>query len=210
MIVFNLSRAAAQALAVSAEDNITYMPKMAWYADLVLINRRRCIIAMEESTRYAMVFCGLSRAQLNQFPELFAERLWREVFSICYHVDESAMQSLMAQVQNLQHQVRFQLGQHASVQQHILQVAADLREQVELRCRKLPVDPAAAFSYGIIRVNKVLRQRGNLKEYFVPVDAFEQLCLALIDTPAPIRDQTRGIEPDALDNVIQVNFGRSR
>jgi hypothetical protein len=154
-----------------------------------------------------MVFCDLSADQLQCFPTLFAERLWREVFSICHHADEQATTQLMGRVCELKHQVRFQLGHNASVQSHILQVAADLREQVELRKRALPVDPAAAFSYGILRVNKVLRQRGNLKEYFVPVDAFENLCLKLIKAPTPAREEAIGIEADALDNVIQVNFG---
>lgn len=228
MIVFNLTHEAAEILPVTLSSNIAYLPTMNWYAHHVLINQSQCIIAMEERTRYAMVFCGMTDETLQQFPEMFAERLWREVFSICNHVDEAAMNTLMERVKGLRDQVCFQRGFDKSVLSHIHQVAVDLREQVEVRKRALPVEPMAAFSYGIVRVNKVLRQRTATKEYFVPIDEFESLCMNLVKLPRSRTEPVVGIEPDepafasektielelrpienaVAGNVIRVNFER--
>lgn len=228
MIVFNLTHEAAAVLPVTLSSNLAYLPTMNWYAHHVLINQSSCIIAMEERTRYAMVFCGMTDQALQEFPEVFAERLWREVFSICNQVDGVAMQTLMERVKSLKHQVCFQRGFDKSVLSHILQVAVDLREQVEVRKRTLPVEPMAAFSYGIVRVNKVLRQRNATKEYFVPIDEFESLCMNLVKLPRRLAEPVIGIEPEETafasektielelrpiadtvsGNVIRVNFER--
>lgn len=228
MIVFNLSQEAADVLPVTLSSNLAYLPTMNWYAHLVQVKQSPCIIAMEERTRYTMIFCGLTGEMLQQFPDLFAERLWREVFSICNQVDGNAIKTLMERVQALRHQVCFQRGFDKSVHHNILQVAADLREQVEVRKRALPVEPIAAFSYGIVRANKVLRQRAATQEYFVPIDEFEDLCMNLVKLPRNRAEPLLGIEPieppfapektielelrpidDAVPgNVIRVNFDR--
>lgn len=195
MIVFNLSQEAADVLPVTLSSNLAYLPTMNWFAHLVQINQSPCIIAMEERTRYTMIFCGLTSEMLQHFPDIFAERLWREVFSICNNVNDAEMNTLMERVKSLRHQVCFQRGFDKSVHSNLLQVAADLREQVEVRKRALPVEPIAAFSYGIVRANKVLRQRSATQEYFVPIDEFEDLCMTLVKLPRNRTEPLYGIEP---------------
>lgn len=54
-----------------------------WYLHRVILERRKIFIAMEAHTRYAMIFCGVTKPVLAKFPILFADYLWRHIVSLC-------------------------------------------------------------------------------------------------------------------------------
>ncbi|MFA7553053.1 MAG: hypothetical protein WCY88_02295 [Spongiibacteraceae bacterium] len=158
---------------------VTLLPVMTWYAHRVIIARRKCIIIMEATSRYAMVFCGMKKADFEHFPDLFQDRLWREVFAVCEGIPESDISQLSATVLNICEQQRYQIGHDRSVTAHIKQVAEHLELMVRYQGETLPVDRMAAFEFGV-SVNELLRKRRGDKDYFRPVEAFQDLCGELI------------------------------
>ena len=54
-----------------------------WYVHRVFIARCKYIIAMEAHTRYALIFCGVTKPVFHRFQELFADYLWRHIVALC-------------------------------------------------------------------------------------------------------------------------------
>ena len=95
MLQFHLSKTLAkqmQSLLVPAPD---IRPEgMQWYAQGISLLGEQCILAIEAHSRYLMVFCNLPITELENFPLLFRERLWREVIAVCLLEDKQAQETL--------------------------------------------------------------------------------------------------------------------
>jgi len=180
MIQFHLTKKLAKDLKkhVQPKAEINYQA-MQWYANVVTVARRKCIIAMELQSRYVMIFCGMTKEELEQFPKIFQERLWREVLALCgEEVNEDVLKKLSDQVLSLANEQNYQEGHDRSVSTHMNQVAQSLEIYVQYQGYDLPVSSAAAFEFGV-RENQMIRKRKANKDYFRPIEVFREFWLHL-------------------------------
>lgn len=184
-----------------------------WYGHYSTIGDCGCIVLMELQSRYAMVFCGQNPEDIEFFPDILQDRLWREVCVITQlesplPEDEIAMLSDIAlDLSSSQH---FQKGSDPSVTAHIAQVFDQLRYMVEVEGYPLPEHGADAVSFGL-QVNESYRKRKGDIDYFVPLEVFRDFWLGLIDVvknKKPGRATSIKFDSDeqSKDNVIKVDF----
>lgn len=148
---------------------------MQWYAHRVYVLCRKCVIAMEAQSRYAMVFSGLTKPDFEKFPELFLDRLMREALSICQLADEQS-EHLAALIMLLGEPI--QPGSDRSVQAHINDVIREL-DWMAHDIGYLPKQASHEFNFGL-RVNQMLRKRKGDKDYFYPLEELRGLWLGLL------------------------------
>ena len=163
MLQFYLSNALSRDLKMHLEEKSDPdFQALQWYAHRVTIDRRKCVIAMERQSRYAMVFCGLTKRDFENFPQIFQERLWREVVSITQlENDDIPIISELALDISVEH--HYQPGSDRSVMAHINQVAELLEIIVYHYGEGLPLTDNDAFAFGI-RANETPRKRKKDKD----------------------------------------------
>lgn len=189
-----------------------------WYAHQVVLNGVPCMILMELQSRYAMVFCGAVAQQVENFPDAFQDRLWREA-CVVTQLDELLPDDDVALLSDIaldlsSSQVYFK-GSDRSVMAHISQVADYLRYVVEDEDRPIPEHGADAVNFGL-EVNEMLRKRKGEQDYFVPLEVFRDFWLGLVDV---VKDSpsNEGVSAKMADsghvdgtNVINVDFKNRR
>lgn len=178
---------------------------------------------MEWQSRYAMLFCGAVAKQVEEFPDVVQDRLWREVCVITQldqllpDDDIALLSDIALDLSSDQHYLK---GTDRSVMAHISQVVEQLRYMVEFEGYPLPEDGADAVSFGL-SVNEMLRKRKGDKDYFVPLEVFRDFWLGLIrvvkEQPAAKKSSASlsavGTVSEASergDNVINVDFKKRR
>lgn len=200
MIQFHLSKTLSKDLAMHlGQAQAANASAMQWYAHRVTVLRRKCIIAMEWQSRYCMVFCGLTKNAFSQFPEIFADRLWREAVSLC-QLDEHGSEKLVALVDMLSAEQHFQTGSDRSVQAHINDVAWHLKNMAE-QIGHLPESPEDAFGFGV-QMNDWLRKCKSDKDYFKPIEVFQDFWLGMLEHLAL---EQRGRDDSDRDRPISDN-----
>lgn len=83
MIQISVSKLLAKPLGRHLQPARILQPDLYWYAEVEMIGSYTCVVAQEQSTQYLMVLCGLSGDDFSGFPQLFAERFYREAAAIC-------------------------------------------------------------------------------------------------------------------------------
>jgi hypothetical protein len=218
MLQIHLSQSLAKEFESHLQDVTEPEPTaLQWYAHKAIVQRRKCVVLMEYQSRYAMVFCGLTKREFDQFPELLQERIWREVNIICQlneslsDDDFSILSDLTLDLTSKQY---YQRGSDRSVMTHISQVIEDLRVSVEEGGFELPVNSNEAIHFGL-GVNDMYRKRKNDKDYFVPLDIYTGFWLGLVDVvrskqskPGKSKSSARKGVTRGDDNVIHVDFGK--
>ncbi|MEH6343621.1 MAG: hypothetical protein V7785_00915 [Bermanella sp.] len=190
MIEFKLTKDLAKDLAILPKETPSQAPSrmassvgaMVWYAHRVIIGRRKCIIAMESQSRYAMVFCGLTQATFANFPKLFKERLWREACAVTQlqkplPAEEVSLISGLAL--EFCQQMEFGSQTDRSVQSHIRQVKEQLFYMVNEEAEALPVKDEDAIRFGL-SANRTLRKCKGDHDYFVPLEVFRDFWLGRV------------------------------
>lgn len=171
----------SKALAADLKAHLTEVPSgpgaMQWYAHRVVVLRRKCVVAMEAQSRYAMVFTGLTKPDFEKFPELFLDRLVREALSIC-QLDDEQSEHLVALVMLLGESIQISPGSDRSVQAHINDVAREL-DWMSHDIGYLPEQASHEFNFGL-RVNQMLRKRKGDKDYFYPLEELRGFWLGLL------------------------------
>lgn len=214
MIDFHLSQTLAKDLTMHVCEETAINPSgLQWYAHRITIARRKCIIAMEEQSRYAMVFCGLTKTEFEYFPEIFQDRLWREVISLCELDDDDDIAEMSELVLNLSVEQHYSPGSNRSVQSHIRQVANELSWMVDNDVYRLPMSGSEAFAFGL-SANEMLRSTSERKGYFQPFLVFRDFWLGLLKqvrqqsaekyAPAQLSHAPRGKAGE--NNIIHVDF----
>ncbi|MES9990656.1 MAG: hypothetical protein ABW098_01805 [Candidatus Thiodiazotropha sp.] len=178
-----------KALSADLKSHLIEVPAtqgaMQWYAHRVHVMRRKCVIAMEAQSRYAMVFTGLKKPDFERLPELFLDRLMREALSIC-QLDEERSDHLASLVMMLGESIQISQGSDRSVQTHINEVARELDwMSYEIGC--LPENDEDEFSFGL-RVNQTPRKRKGDKDYFYPLEELRGFWLGLLERVVAIPD----------------------
>lgn len=177
-----------KALAQDLQSHLVEVPveagAMQWYAHRTTLMRRKCVVAMEAQSRYAMLFTGLTKADFRQFPQLFRDRLVVEALSICQPNDQQAGKlELMATL--VAEPIDVLAGYDRSVLAHINEVVRELGWMVQ-GVGALPRDDEDEFTVGL-RVNQMLRRRKSDQDYFYPLQQMRGFWLGLLQrvTPPP-------------------------
>ncbi len=172
----------SKALAADLKAHLTEVPAgpgaMQWYAHRVVVLRRKCVIAMEAQSRYALIFTGLTKPDFEKFPGLFLERLMHEALSIC-QLDDEQSEHLATLVMLLGESVQISPGSDRSVQAHINDVAREL-DWMAHDIGYLPEQASHEFNFGL-RVNRMLRKRKGDKDYFYPFEELRGFWLGLLE-----------------------------
>ncbi|ABB39661.2 hypothetical protein Dde_2866 [Oleidesulfovibrio alaskensis G20] len=144
-----------------------------WYVHRVTMQRRKHVIVMEESTRYALLFCRVTQPFFKNFPEFFADTLWRHIVSLCA-VPTARFGSIQAMTTDMCSENIYHKGLNRSVQAHI-------RDSfLTLECYLLhepPINLARqedVFQMNI-RINETPRTRYGEKNYIWSLREFQRL-----------------------------------
>ena len=148
-----------------------HLRAMQWYAHRVTVKRRKCVIVMELQSRYALVFCGLTQRDFEQFPETFRTRLICEVASICQLGDDAQKELTPLVVAQAEQQV-FQTGSDSDIQVHIQNVAWSLNEWADEH-GQLPTGDGECFDFDVF-INQQLRTRREDEPPFEPMERFRR------------------------------------
>lgn len=183
-----------------------------WYAHLVTVADADCVIVMEQQSRYALIFCDLSRRELANFPDMLKDRLWREVALLAQLESPLAKRELAFLIElaaGIGGRQSYSLGTDSSVLSHIRQVKEQLEYLVYDEALPLPVAADDAVRFGLA-VNDTMRSRKSTRDWFVPLEVFRDFWLGLLDhvsqAQAKIAPERHYIAP----NVIAVDFARHR
>ena len=152
-----------------------------WYIHRVIIERRKCFVAMEAHTRYGMLFCGMTKPVLRNFSSLFADYLWRHIVSLCA-VEDADFGHIKAMSSKMCTDVIYHKGLNKSVQAHIKDVAHQL--EWDIHRYGFPTDPGKEF-FMSMKANMVPRRRHREKGFIIPLEEFQRLwCEILGVAPA--------------------------
>ncbi|RYZ89017.1 MAG: hypothetical protein EOO68_25835, partial [Moraxellaceae bacterium] len=137
MIQFYLSKDAAGDFKHLVEAKVPEnYQAMQWYLHRVTIARRKCIIAMEKHSRYVITFCGLTKKDFADFPQLFS--YWFSLHALAsvveHHGEDDVLeQRVLELAEVIADGQTYQQGFDRSVTAHISQVVDLLRLYVEQR-----------------------------------------------------------------------------
>lgn len=160
-----------------APNAIAALHPQHWYLQKITVLRRKCVIAMEEKSRYAMVFSGLTKNDFAGFPEIFQERLWRESMAIC-QLDDEENARLSELVLNTSQLQSYEIGSDRSVQAHLKDASWQFRWDVD-EIGRLPATSEGHFVAGL-RINDTIRTVRGSKTWIVPVEQFRAEWLRLL------------------------------
>ncbi len=195
MLQFHLSRTLSGDLKKHLSDSLdTDAGAMQWYGHRVTVMKRKCVLMMELRSRYCMLFAGLTKQDFDRFPDLFADRLWREVLSICLLDDEHSSQ-LASLALLTGEQQRYQLGSNRSIQTHLRQAAEHLHDIANQQMGRLPQSGEEQFGCGV-QINETLRKCKGDKDYFVPLDRFRDFWLGMLKFQQTQQAQKKKRVPD--------------
>lgn len=154
-----------------------------WYAHRVTLLRKKCVIAMEEASRYALIFVVVKKIEFAHFDKLLRNRIAAEASWLCDLPHPDPNEQLIAAVEQKSSSVVFSSGLDRSVQAHIRQVADEMEYFVKYRFERLPESADEEFALGC-QLNDTLRKRGGDKDYFYPQRRWRESLLALLPQQA--------------------------
>ena len=199
MLQFHLSKPACKLLKrhLSVKPQGPMAGAMQWYLHSLVIQGKDCLIAMEEDSRYAMIFAGLSEQDLEFFPDKFQDRLWRESCEIIGGEDTTTISNVIL---NTSVEQLFQKGHNRSVSAHINDVAWQL-ESIAMDVGRLPEGRDECFAVGV-STNEMLRKRKTDKDYFRPFERFRSKLESLV--------QLEAHQAALPDNVVSLEAERRK
>jgi hypothetical protein len=154
-----------------------------WHVHRFALFRKRCIIAMEEESRYAMLFLGLKKKDLARFDRVFAKRLLLEARWLCA-LDAKQDQRLTAVIESQVQPVSFSVGMNRSVQSHIRQAIEEAEIHVAYHLEAVPESLDEILGLGLY-LNKTIRKRKQDRDYFVPMERWRDALLTRIHPRPP-------------------------
>ncbi len=142
-----------------------------WFVHRVNIERRKCVLAMDEQTRFVLVFCGMTKPYFMKFPGVFADRLWRTIVAVC-EVPDARFGHVRDTVSPLCMNPVWHKFQNRSIQSHIRQAACELGWLIHRD--GFPANITQEFAY-CLKLNETPRTRYGEKECIWPLDEFQKV-----------------------------------
>ncbi|PNU18602.1 hypothetical protein C2E25_16810 [Geothermobacter hydrogeniphilus] len=150
-----------------------------WYAHRITLLRKKCIIVMEEASRYALVFVGLKKNDFARFDKVLTSRIVAEASWLCDLPHPGPNEQLIEVVERKCSSTVWSQGLDRSVQSHIRQVTDEMEYLVKYRLGRLPESAEEEYALGQV-LNDTLRKRGGDKDYFYPQKKWRASLLALL------------------------------
>jgi|GEM_PF-5638655 len=176
MFLINTSNALSKSLRPSPAPRPSAVNTLVWYGHQVTIERRKCVVLMEASSRYGVLMPGLRQKEFQNFPQLFRERLAEEL-ALLHGNPPGLVHRMTEAVDRFGQPVCIQPGSDRSVQAHINDFILCVRFWTE-RFNQLPADAWEAFDAGLVP-NAGIRAGKNLPEGLVPSHAFSSQWMEL-------------------------------
>jgi len=153
-------------------------PAWHWHAHRFSLHRKRCIIVMEEESRYVIFFLGLKKKDLAQFDQVLADRILAEARWLC-NLDAEQGQQLSDVLKERVQPASFSTGMNRSVQSHVRQAIEEADIHTAYHLDRVPETTDEILSLGL-RINDTIRKRKQDCDYFVPLEKWREGLLALI------------------------------
>jgi len=150
-----------------------------WYAHRITLMRKKCVIVMEEASRYALLFVGMKKLDFAHFDKVLSNRIVAEASWLCDLLHPGPNEQLIAAVEQQCASTVLSQGLDRSVQAHIRQAAEDMEIIVKYHVGRLPESADEEFGLGF-RINDTLRKRGGDKDYFVPQEKWRNSLMTLL------------------------------
>lgn len=207
MLHLYLSKALAKPMGIHIQGRAPETALLLWKADIAQIGDQICVVANELQSNYLMVLCGLESMDFSEFPERFAERLWREASAICARERRYERALLDRHLQNLFARQYYQLDPQPPEFGRIGRTMEKLERLVLHEGQTLPSTDKEAFEFGI-RINS-LRSRSAIEAGLPsPLDTFGNICMGLASESIKQEQARSNPVISEIDNVIRVDFGR--
>lgn len=145
-----------------------------WYVHRVIVQRRKQVIVMEAQSRYALVFCGVTKTFFDDFTGIFADTLWRHIVSLC-EVSDAEWGRVKAMTTTMCAMPCYHKGLDRSLQAHIKDAAMQMEWRMEVG--ELPpviTDSGQLFELSFF-INKTPRTRHGEKQCIFPYEAFQRI-----------------------------------
>lgn len=218
MMQFHLSRAVAKPLArhltqyptsvQRQEGSSPYLADLFWKVDIAMIGAQACIVAQEQNSLYLMVFCGLTEQDFDQFPELFRERFWRELASICKQAEVYDTRILARELATLCDTQHYWMDPNPIEEGKIPNLIEKLERRFLHDKEPLPSSGRDAFEFTFpINSRKPKSAAPNDPS---PAEQLGNLCLNLIDEARTRRSNQHTDNPviSEQDNIVTVDFNK--
>ncbi len=154
-----------------------------WHVHRVTLLRKKCVIAMDEVSRYALVFVGLKKVDFAEFEEVLVSRILAEANWLCDLPYSDSNERLLAAIEQKCSRVVFSQGLDRSVQAHIRQASELMEIVAKYQVGRLPETVEEEFALGS-RINDTWRTCGKGGKYFSPLERWRESMLVLIAPPA--------------------------
>ena len=144
-----------------------------WYVHRVIVQRRKQVIVMEAQSRYALVFCGVTKPFFDDFTDIFADTLWRHIVSLC-EVPAPQWERVKAMTTAMCATPCYHKGLNKSLQAHIKDAAVQMEWRMEFG--ELPpviTDPGQLFELSFF-INRTPRTRHGEKQCIFPYKEFQR------------------------------------
>lgn len=208
MLNFFVSKALSEAMAPHLSSQpVRTLGTMRWFAHSVPVSGGHCTLLMEDRTRYCSIFHNLKSADFVRFPELFRNRLRKEVTALCQQPPQAAQQ-LDEIVQRSCADYQFSLGLDYDASADLFDSARELQAIIE-ELGGYPVIGVTEFGIGI-KINQRSRVALHEKREFTPLHEFRQFWLSKLNsgyaqpTPTP---KDKGSNPP---NVLKFDQTRDK
>jgi hypothetical protein len=141
--------------------------------------RKKCIIVMEEASRYVLIFAGLKKRDFAGFDTVLRLRIVAEASWLCDLPHPGPNKQLIAAVDQQCLSTVWSQGLDRSVQAHTRQVADEMGYLVRNRFEGLPETAQQEFALGFC-LNDTLRKRSGDKDYFYPNERWRESLFKLL------------------------------
>lgn len=215
MIQLDISTALAKPLAKHLRLAPSQDTDLYWRADLAVVGTEPCVVAEEQQTGYVIVLCGLDREDFARFPDLFRDRLWREVAAICKQANLYDNGMLAKYLPALCEQQYYRHDPEPIEEGRILKVIEQLERRFLYDRESLPYDGRSAFEFSFAINNKKSRTDTDTNRPSA-AESLGDFCLNWMEARI---DAGEGIEPEAetsaavtsvRDNIVSVDFSQRR
>lgn len=205
----DLSKDLAKPLAKHLNPAKEIQPDLWWRAEVAQIGTHICVVAEEQYSHYILVLCGLGKDDFANFPQLFCDRLWREVAVICKLSGLYDRETLAKHLLAICGEQRYHLDPEPQEEGRLLSVMEKLERRFLYERQPLPTDGKSAFEFGFeINSRKPKTDRENDKPS--AAEALGNYCLNLIEEQLAAEQELIRASVPGPDNIVRVDFLRQR
>lgn len=208
MILFNVSQTLSKVLASHLKPAKNISPHLVWDMELIIVGAERCIIACEQQSQYIMLFCGLQGEQMRHFPEVFEDRLWREVLTLCPQLSKAEKSAFAKYLLAATEEQFYQLNPNPLEEGRFQKIIEDLEYRLIAEKMPLPIDGKSALQY-TLPINGKIRKKTEDSA----LARYRELCWLMAEDckeQARIAKELASPITGREENIVKVDFNKRR